>query len=142
MLELWWQVLVRDWMAKKMLSFSTETFREHTGHIHVIWIVGIAVSIPELCHKLRWCVTHHDGYRERRIRLGGRLCTFVRLVRPRRLGCLGEVRDEVGEVDAAFGHTDVLACLERRHRLHEIRRVISKDLRFVFPLQISGFIGA
>lgn len=85
--------------------------------VRELGLIHVAFPVSELLHHASRGIPHGHRYRQSHVLLRKFSSAIVALESAGRFRCLGEVRDGVCEVDAAFGHSDNLTCLKRCHCL-------------------------
>jgi hypothetical protein len=96
--------------------------RENDNGLPKPGIIMIAIPVPQRFHQISWCITEVQGNCQGGMLLRALGGQRVRLVGTCRLGCLGQVRDTMGEVYSEGKKTLSLylsrASRERATNLH------------------------
>lgn len=85
--------------------------------VRELGLIHVAFPVSELLHHASRGIPHGHRYRQSHVLLREFSSAIVALESAGRFRRLGEVRDGVCEVDAAFGHSDNLTGLKRCHCL-------------------------
>ena len=104
---------------RSIVPAAPERLRQalHGGELFLP-IVGVLVTLPimQLPHEIRHPIANLQGHGLCQHGCRVLFCRFIRHIKGVGLGRQRKICDRMGQMDAAFRHTDKMARLIRRHR--------------------------